>query len=356
MKQMKGQATIAFLLIIVIIIAAVFVLNWLGVINLAGLALQAVPGGAVAAAACPDTKLTAVTYNVFNDLNTTAAENVDVVTVFTSALGHTITLTDTTAPTSTNFNCGETYTGRGVSSSGAGGDHGNLLSVRQGQATLDNGNVVFELLTGTVAIDVGSSQHGRIEARVFDADEAAFMYSDESGDGSSAGTYRTTGAQFQSTTNATAKAIGSGGTMDIRMDIRINTNADEQLEDKGWYLFIDSSRSVWDVPGVAINGVAKTSNCALLNSDEAKKYNGEDFCYKITDISVKNVPRIPINLNMKALAGVDPGASDDFNITIVSIGTYQSTADNKNVKVGAVKDDSSQTVVLNEEEYLFDVS
>lgn len=353
---MKGQTTLALIAILVVAIMVVGVLETTGIWKISSL-MSAVPGAGTGAVTCPDDGATSVSINVYNDLNTSGTENFDVTMVLTSASGHTVTITDTSAPTASELNCGEKYTGKAISASGANGDHSVFTSVRRGAATIVDGNVEFVASGNAMAIDLGSTQHARLQARVYDKDNAAFMYDASSSDGSAAGTYRTHGTVFQSTTNATANAIGAGGSVAVRMDIKAQTNSDIQLEDRGFYMFIEASSSVYDIPGVYINSVQRTSNCAQLNADEAKKYNDQDYCYFINDVHVINTPVTEIDLTMKALSGVNPTSTNgNYNVTFVSVGAYQATMDSKMVKVGAVKDDTSQTVVLNEEEFEFDVS
>lgn len=307
---------------------------------------------------CPDDGTTSFKLQVFNSLNESGAESYDVTTVCTSDSGDSVTLTDTTDPTATDLVCGARYTCKLVSAqsadhTGTGQAHSMADAIRSGTGSISNGNLIITPNSATLNVDVASTQGGRIEARVYDDDAATFVYQ---GADASAGTYTDTGGNFTSSTSKTPWTVGSGGTLDLRMDVRINTTTDEAFEDRGFYVFVDASTSKWNTPTIKVDGTTRTSNCASLNEDEAKAYSGEEYCYKITDVSISETNVVPIDINIGALSGVNPGASDDFNITLVSIGAYQSTTNTKDVKIGAVKDDSSQTVVLYQEEYSFDVA
>lgn len=340
------------LFVVVIIILAVVVANQMGWT----LPYQAGgPSGPTAGDNCPDTGTTSLKLQVYNPANTSDVENYDQTIVCMGSDGSATTITDTTTPTASSVNCGYNYVCKAVSSSNAGGDHGYLTGIRSGpaSASLSGGILSFRADAPNVNIDLDSTQHGRLEARVYNNDEASFVYSEYNGQ--TKGVWTATGYNFSnSSTNSSDGGllyVGSGGKLDLRMDIRVQTNQDEQLEDFGWYLLLDAPSTKWDVPSITIDGAKRTSNCAALNSDEAKKYSGEEYCYKITGIPVTNNDGASIGMVFNALNGVNPTTTDSINVTIVGIGSYQSTTDSTDVLIGAVKDDSSQTVVLNQEEW-----
>ena len=310
------------------------------------------------ASKCPTDGDTSFTLNVYNDLNTSGAENYDMTVVCKSNSGHVVTITDTTDPTPVTLNCGETYTCKGVSADGAGGDNSKFTSVRVGKnfVTLNSdGSFTFTPDASNVQIDMGATQHGVLEARVYDNDNAGYVYA--SGD-SSAGTYKTTGATFESTTdNSTALAVGTGGTLDLRMDVRVNSANDEQFADKGFYLLIDAqTNGKWDTPSVKINGKTYTSDCSALNSHEQTAYTDYNWCYKITDLPITLNDKAVVDLGLAALSGVDPGASDDLTIAFASIGQYESTTDQTNVLTGAVTDAPSPAQVFALQSYTLDIA
>jgi hypothetical protein len=352
---MKGVSAIAA--IIVILLIGVLVVTFGG---FKFPTTGQIPGLTVSPTAvdnCPDDGDSTFKLQVFNELNTTDAENYDMTIVCKGSDGSSYTITDTTSPSGVTVNCGYDYVCYGVSTTGAGGDHAKFIKVRSGTSStkIEDGLLKFRADRPNIIIDVGSTQHGVLEARAYSIDEAGFMYADTD---TSAGSWHTTGSVFgNATKNSTTGAItvGSGGKFKVRLDVRVNANTDEQFEDYGWYLFIDAASNKWDDPAIKIEGTTYTSDCSVLNSDESKAYSGEEYCYLVTGIPITNNDDIEVEFTFNALSGVNPGTSDDINVTFASIGAYQSTTDSTNVLRGAVKDDSSQTQVFAIAEWQFAV-
>jgi len=321
------------------------------------------PGGTPSADQCPDDGDTSFKLQFFNDLNETGAENYDETCVCEDEDGARFTITDTTSPSpSATLNCGKDVTCKCVSVDGAAGDHSKILSIRSGaggntDAKIVNGNLKFHAGSSNVNIDVGSSQHGVLETRVWDATSAGWMYGQTE---TTKGTWITTAKRFTGTsgnmTDSGTIAIGSGGKLDIEMGVRVNSAQDQQFEDEAFYLLIDAASNKYDTPDVEIDGVTYASDCTILNEDETLAYSGEEYCYYVDGVEITNNKDIVLGLVFNALSGVDPGAADDINVSFANIGGYQSTTDTTNIKVGSVKDDSSQTAVYTIQEWMLDVS
>lgn len=352
-KARKGLGGVSIAIVLILFIGVIVLaapqLGW----TLPG----SVPSGPGSTANCPDTGSSSLKLQVFNKLNTSTTESQDVTIVCTGSDGSTYTITDTTAPTATSVNCGYDYTCKAVSSSSENGDHGKLIGLRSGpsSAVVSDGILTFTADAPNVNIDLDSTQHSRTEIRVYDNDAASFVYAESD---STKGEWETTGSKFGSSTanqsNSGAIAVGSGGKMDITIDVRAAQQG-HQVEDFGLYIFIDAASATWDTPSIKLNGVTRVSDCGALTSDEAKKYSGEEYCYKITGVPITNNDYATIDAVFSAITGVNP-STQHINMTIVSIGSFTSTTDSTNVLRGAVKDDSSQTVVLNQEEYQFTIS
>lgn len=344
--------------LILLLIAAVFVVG-----PAFGFNLYAIGGGGGGGyspsgqISCPDTGLTNVTFNVQNILDTTTADVYDETMVCTTSDGSYSKSITQTSDDGTNLPCGETFVCKGTSSDGIKGDHANFQSILTGDASVSDGVVTFTTSGSNMRIDIGSTLHGVVQARLYDNSKAAFCF-DSSTDTSSnaAGTWINTTKIFQSTTNQTALAVGTGGNLDLCMDFHVYAHTDEQFSDFGWYLMIDANTNIWDTPVVTVDGVTLSDYKGSLNTDEAKAYSAEEYVYKITnpDSAIKNVDYARACISISALAGVDP--TTDINVTIASVGAYTGTSQPSIVKRGSVKDDASQTAVFTKQVWDIDVS
>jgi hypothetical protein len=352
MGKKKGNSGVGYALVFIVTIIAVAVMGnmYLGW----GKTGAVLPGQTTPqnpTANCGSTNLAAVALQFFNAGNVTSAENNDTTVVCTGG-GVSYAITDTTSPSATNMNCGYDYVCKFVSQQGA---SSKLLAVKNGPGQINaDGNLVFSANQAAINIDVSGTRFGPLEARLYDNSYAAYTYTwagTTAGGWSSAGTTAAPTLFGNTTINAPAGGndtftIGSGGKLNLKMDLRVLTNQNTQLDDRGWYLFFDMPTAVYSVPSIAVNGVTRASDCTVLNNDEKLAYNSQEYCYKITGIPVTNNNYATVDMVINAVSGVNPTpATGNITVTVVPIGAYQSTLDTKNVKVGAVKDDTSQTLV-----------
>jgi hypothetical protein len=357
MGKKKGASTVG---IIVVALMALIAIGYYGSTYLHwGQTGQVLPGQQPQNpnANCGSTNLAAVSLQFFNGLNNTGAENNDTTIICTGG-GIAYTITDTTSPTATNMNCGFDYVCKVVS--GIGTTESKLVAIKNGPGSINaDGNLVFSANQPAINIDVQGTKYQPVEARLYDNNYAAYTYA---GVETVAGGWSVSGAYFGNTTYQTTAgndsfSIGSGGKLNLKMDVRVKTFQNAQLEDRGWYLFYDMPTNIYSVPAIAVNGVTRTSQCSVLNDDEKKAYSSQEYCYKITGVPTTNNEYATVDMVINALSGVNPlNANGNVTVTIVPIGAYQSTLDTKTVKVGAVKDDSSQTVVLNATTYVIPVN
>ncbi len=307
---------------------------------------EAVPS----AVSCPSDGDTSITFDVVNAMNTTGSEGFDVTAYFIGASGHTVKITDTTSPTASTLNCGETYTVKIESTDGAGGDNSRAQSIHHGDGTISNGNVEFTAKGSSMSFEVAVDQQGVLESRMYDNLNAGHVFD---GNDATATDYETDGVDFYSTTdNSTAYAVGSGGEVDVTLTVRA-TNDDENWNDRGTYILIDADATKWDTSNAVLSFDGQTlSNVqGSLSEFEDRKWSTYEMIYFV-DSPITQQDKADIRLNMFALSGVDPEASDDIQIDIGAKGQYLQTASSSALAEGGVKDDSSGTLVRS----LFDSS
>jgi hypothetical protein len=349
--KMKGTNPLVAGVFIILLVAIAFLAA-----SMFGFQLPAVIPGGGQPSACPDDGKSNVTFNVQNIDDTTTTDTYDITMVCSGNKGHIKTITATTDD-GTTLNCDESYTCRGVSSTGVKGDHANFQSILAGNAQVSNGVVSFTPTTASERIDIGTSLHGIVQARLYDNDVAAFCFGTTSGEvGGVAGAWLNTTTYIDSSTNATNFAVGSGGGLDLCFDYRIYAHTDESFMDFYYYVLIDANSNVWDTPVVTVDGVTMSDYSGSLNVDESKAYSAYEYAYKVTDqgSEITNVDTVKVCIAITALAGVDP--TTDINVSLSSGGTYAKTAKPTEVGMGAVDDSSSQTQIFAIHTNVIDIS
>lgn len=351
MKNKKGgiSTTAVVILVAIFMIVAVGTGVFLG----SGKSVKDVTTGGtsdgVDISTCPDDGDTSFTINLYNDLNETGSETFDASYIIEGDAGDYETGTDTTDGTET-LNCGETYTLKLQSADGDAGDNSMIERVIRGPgAVVKDGYVVFTPTKSSYDLRVGGSQHAILEVRAYDNDQASWVYDD--GD-ASATDYETDGVTFTSTTdNTTATAVGSGGEIDMRFEVRA-TRSDTDFTDYYTLILVEAPVAIWNEPTVSVDGEKLQDAKGTLKPDEEKQFSSYEYIYKyegpITDDGVD------IDYHIKALAGVD--SSTDLQIDLASAGNYLSNDDGVSILRGAAQDDSSATVVFTVQDITLDIS
>jgi len=342
-KAGKGGTNTA--LMILGFVAVVGLLVWIAM----GVQQRAVPGPvteegvpiSVATAGCPTDLVTTATISVENVLNTTGAETYNTTMYIFSKDGEVQSITDTTAGTA-SLTCGQSYTGKIISTDGAAGDSSEILGTTSGKVT--DGNVEFKASSRALTLSLETNQRGVPEVRARDIVNDAFMY--DTSDVTNLDYETTDGVIFSSTTdNATGTAVGSGSELHVTQYVRANVD-DNDFNDRGIYVLIDAASNVWNIPTVKIDGKVASEASGMLNSDEKIAYNDYEFVYFIpADREVTKNKEVAVDLSIFALGGVDPTGANNVSVDYAVIGQYESTQKTNVIKVGAVKDDSSKTQV-----------
>lgn len=290
---------------------------------------------------CPDTKVTTVTLDVQNTLNSSGADTFDAAYYLRGTNGDLKTGSDTTAGSISNVNCGEEYTLEIVRADGDGADNSRITSVLLGPgAVVEDGKVRFKPTGATYSLRVAVSQHGVLEFRAFDQDNNGYIYDTSD---ATATDYETDGVTFSSTTaNATATAVGAGGSLHWVIDAR-STAADTDFNDFYTLILVEAPVATWEEPTIKVDGVKVADVKGSLTSDEEKAFSNYEYIYKIDKSILDGNDGIKVDVYFKAIDGVDP--STDPEMDFASAGRFLSK-DGVSTKVGAADDTSSSTVVF----------
>lgn len=294
---------------------------------------------------CPDTKVTTVAVDVVNYLNTSGVEGFDTTGRFYSLdSGQIIKITDTTSPTASSLNCGEKYVFKLESTDGANGDNSRINNIISGEGSVTpDGDLEFTARGGAMTFEVGVSQQATLQGRMFDVVNNAYMY--DTGD-TSATDFETDGVAFTSTTdNATNTSIGTGGEVHVKLELKA-VQADTDWNDRGTYILVDASPTVWDTSNAVmkVDGQTLSNYKGSLDSNEARKWADYELVYFV-DRPVTQTSQLVADFDMYALSSVDAGAGDTIQLDVGARGSYQKVGSANQLGVAGVKDDSSGTVV-----------
>lgn len=344
-KQGKGFTIVAVLALVVLVAIAVGVFT---------MRETAVPTGGVptpsGVATCPSDLGFSGTVTVQNLLNVSSAETYDNTMYFyevqdDGTVLYKTSISDTTAG-SVTLTCGKTYIGKILSTDGASGDNSIVQSATMSGGkvvNIDDGYVKFTVLSDSGELKLYTHQRGNPQVRVKDIETDAFMYENS---GAIASLYNATdAANFSSSVNQTAYAVGTGGSHNVRIEMQTQSD-DLAFNDRDTLFLIDESASVWDVPVVKLDGSTLTNVKSSLNTDEARAFADYEYVYLIPKEKTFLKPdKIVLEVYSTALGGQNPGVTDDPIFQWAPRGTYTSVTDSNLLKVGAVKDDSSLTAV-----------
>lgn len=304
-------------------------------------------------ASCGDDGQATVTATFFNALNTTGSENYTVAYRIYDAQGNSIASDST--PASQTLNCGETVIMRMRSADGNGGDNARILNAEGSVANLkiiEGGRAVsFVADKNTASLDLYGTQHGVLEFRVYDNNNAGFVYDD--GD-ASATNYETDGVNFKSTTdNATDTALGVAGEIDFTIDVR-TTGTDTEFNDLGVYILVEAPNSVYDEPTVKFEGSRLTDVKGELDTNEARTWSGYEYVYFIEDASIQD-DGVEVDFVIQALAGVNPADGNDLEVDFATRGAVKEVAGSGMIYSGT-NDASSATVIFAVQDITLDIS
>ncbi|MFA5091545.1 MAG: hypothetical protein WC483_02970 [Candidatus Paceibacterota bacterium] len=299
---------------------------------------------------CPTDGDTSVALDVVNVLNPTTSEGVDVTARLyevnpDGTESFAVKVTDTTSPTASTIDCGKMYVVKLESTDGASGDNSVFKVIKSAPegSYIKNGDLYFLADDGNVPLEVGIEQQATLQGNMYNNKVRAAMY--DTGDADSSD-YETDGVTFSSTTNnATATAVGSGGLLDMTLTVQA-VQTDTNWNDRGTWILIDATSSVWDTDNalLTVNGETLTDATEEMTKQEKDAWSGYELAF-LYDGDITNIKEAAIRLKMNADSGVDPGSSDDVQIDIGARGSYLKTASSNSLAVGGVKDDSSATVV-----------
>ena len=300
-------------------------------------------GGSGSYLACPNDGDSTIILDLYNELNTTASEGYDAtVYVFNSNGGLAQTLTDTTSPSGSNVNCGDTYTMKMVGADGNGGDNSKFTGVTSGEnVQINNGYATFVADKSTEKMELKGRQHGVLQFKAYDVDNAGFMYNSDDVNNA----YCADGCTFESIVNGTAKAVGVAETINLKLYVQ-GTATDTAFQDYYTLILIEGGANAittWEDPAlVAWAGASLTEvEMSSLTPEEQDAFNAYDWVYKV-DTPIEKNAIYTLEIQMSAKAGQNPTA--DIEIDFASAGNYKSVS-GSTVKTGAAKDDSSNSVL-----------
>jgi len=291
---------------------------------------------------CPDTGQTSLTINNYNSMNETASENFDVTLYGISPSGSlSTTINDTTSPTASTVNCGETTVFKPIGVDGASGATSYIVSATSDEGSEVNvvdGNLVVKTLKANTGIRIQSAQHATLECRAYDNIQKALMY--DSGDATNTD-YETDGVVWESTTNNATVTDESLG-IDMEFECRA-VQSDTNYNDRGILLLVEAPSNVWDAPVIYFNGVKLSE--ATLSSDEKKAYSAYEYAFLIPrDYAIKDEPEsVKIRVVMNTFSGVTATADPEFDF---AVRTQFLATDGLSVKLGAVTDASSPAQII----------
>ena len=312
-------------------------------------------------AGCPDNRQSSIVVDVQNDQNTTGVETFDsTLELYDGAVTDPDSapleqLTDTSAGAAT-LTCGKRYMGKILSTSGASGDSGVIISASGSGlvdiSVRDKKDAFFFTPTGESGkLVVKSQQHATQRVRVKDITQNAYMVDNED---ATATDYETTdGIQFLSTTvgtNATAKAAGD--TLSLRFEVQSVQTDTNLFDNGGMYILIDGTSSVWDVEKPSASASLEGTPLTLikdptdLTAAEKIAYTDYEIIYKVPYEVGKEITSnkdLFFDFELSALAGQDPATANNISVDFAPIGNFASISAPNILKIGAVDDTTART-------------
>ncbi len=304
---------------------------------------------------CPTDGITTVNVQIYDDFGSTPttpladsivyAENID------TGIIEVNTTTVSTGYATMNVACGARY---------------KLHSITKAGAT---GSATISIVTDEDKefVDLHTNKLSMMEIRMKDlvGDDWEFAFANGTTSGLNYSTITDVNStNFYDDTAATAFAIGSGGSLDLLINLRAKSN-DEYANDKGidgdmdtkvslglkHYMCVDlggaTNGQEWDSDKmkVTVDAVKKTDVKNEIDDDSLDHIflQTSEKCYDIGDIDDVNTP---IGLYIEAKTSNDPdNTDDDVTIYFLQEGTYKSSDVAHTIKTGIFTDASTQGTV-----------
>jgi len=351
-KRWHAVKTLGF---VVLIVGGLGVFGVISIPNILGGAAQPVtvtPGNnyvpyqPTTTTTCPSGGTSTVSFKAYNVLNATADEAVTMGTgyIYAQSGGAWIdtgkTLSDTSTPGNVTLNCGVPYKVYFVATAAA---RSFPVSVRSGAAVLDSdGAITFTPTTAEVRIEFNANKRDVLYFKARDMTQDAWMYAYNQ---DSASRWQPTGnASFGSNADNQTQVAVSTAKFEPCLYLE-SYNVSTDWVDK--YMLValelnDDSARKWDAPVVTFNGNMLTNVKGSLTPEEliSSSITSAEDVYKITSPILSNSDN-KLCFVLTPKSGQDPSA--DINVTILNAGNYRGLG--STIKVGAVKDDTSSTVV-----------
>ncbi len=196
------------------------------------------------------------------------------------------------------------------------GVNGNLLAVLKPEQTQED----------PIVLDTKVSKIDNLRARVWDYDEAGFMYNNKAASEGYAD-LNTSGLKFTSTAdNSTPKTINADEWVNLRFHVRTQ-NADHQLGGDKVLIAVDyaddSNINDWQEPTITVGGVQLSDIKGTLTTNDQEALGAYEKAYLIN--SPIGETDTLIDFYMLSGAGVNPDY--DFKVRFVGNGIHQ---DDKN--------------------------
>jgi hypothetical protein len=116
---------------------------------------------------------------------------------------------------------------------------------------------------------------------------------------------------YSSAGNATAYAIGVGGTLDLSISVKTVTNMEQfGNSNLGVYIAVDADKSSYDTPLLQLDGVtlSDVKNSGELSSDDLAALSSYEYIFKVpAGTQLQATPKI-LRYYVAAKAGVNPSA------------------------------------------------
>ena len=304
---------------------------------------------------CPSGGTSTVTFKAYNVLNTSADETLTMGTgyIYAQSGGAWVDTGKTTTAAGDNatLNCGVPYK---LSFVGAAGANSVPVSIRNGAAVLDSdGSVTFTPTTAEAIIEFNAKRHSGLFFKARDVSVDAWMYGALM---TSASKYiGMPNSTFYSTTDNTTATAVSTGKFEACLYMQPE-NASVDFVDAYALVALelnDDAARKWDAPTVTFNGNLLTNIKGSLTPEELVSgyISGAEDVYKITSPILSNIDN-KLCFVLTPKSGQNPTA--DINVTIMDAGNYRGLG--STIKSGAVKDDTSSTVVYAIQTANFDIS
>lgn len=332
------------------------------------------PSATVVGDSCPSSQTTTIHLAVKNNLNTSAEYLAQKWVVYNSAGGLVGSVT-TTAGSAVSYQtvsvgCPGTFKLYPITDDDANSIIRGLLSEDGATTELkdSNGNVIAKVVSDGDAttpdyIEVNAKvsdvylvplvdKHSdSVRVRMKDTDLGQWVYAAGASSSTAEQTVSDGSTVYYYTTssNSTALSVGTGGK--VRMNIELSTSSKFlNANDRGILVAIDvgSQKTYWDENNlvVKLGGESGTvlNQFSDKTSEEADRFSDYEWFYLIPADQVIDSGALNLYIGMQAKSDKDPST----NITIALAVRGQYEGQSGGVKVGAAKDDSSNSKVVSE--------